>query len=90
MITDSARPQLAGKTRLKWDEVRKKNLLLYPEGVLVLNQTAHDILVLCDGQRTVAEILASLGRQYPGAAIDADVKTILQQLVEKNLVKIAE
>ncbi len=42
-LADTARPRLAGKARLKWDAVREKHLLLYPEGVLVLNPTAHDV-----------------------------------------------
>ena len=35
---DTVRPRLADKARLKWDAVREKHLLLYPEGVLVLNR----------------------------------------------------
>jgi pyrroloquinoline quinone biosynthesis protein D len=36
-LADTAKPRLAAKARLKWDAVREKHLLLYPEGVLVLN-----------------------------------------------------
>lgn len=89
-IADTARPQLADKARLKWDAVRQKNLLLFPEGVLVLNGTAHDVLALCDGQRDVAEIVKNLREQYKADGIDGDVKEILRRLVGKNLVKIAD
>jgi pyrroloquinoline quinone biosynthesis protein D len=87
-IADTTKPRLADKARLKWDAVRKKNLLLFPEGVLVLNKTAHDVLALCDGQRSVAEIVKSLATQYAiGAnAIEGDVKEILQKLAEKGFV----
>ena len=50
-VADTSKPHLADKARLKWDAVREKHLLLFPEGVLVLNKTAHDVLALCDGQR---------------------------------------
>ncbi len=91
-LADTARPRLAGKARLKWDAVREKHLLLYPEGVLVLNQTAHDVLALCDGQRAVADIVHALATQHASVAeaIDADVKEILQRLVEKSFVTFIE
>ena len=87
-LADTARPHLADKARLKWDAVREKHLLLYPEGVLVLNQTAHDVLALCDGQRAVAEIVKVLTTQHASdaKAIDGDVKEILQRLAEKSFV----
>jgi pyrroloquinoline quinone biosynthesis protein D len=88
-LADNARPQLADKARLKWDAVRKKYLLLFPEGVLVLNNTAHDVLALCDGSRDIAEIVKNLRELYHADGIDGDVKEILRRLVEKNLVKLA-
>ena len=63
-VADTSRPHLADKARLKWDAVREKHLLLYPEGVLVLNQTAHDVLALCDGRRAVADIVNALAAQH--------------------------
>ena len=85
---DTSKPRLAAKARLKWDAVRQKHLLLYPEGVLVLNQTAHDVLALCDGGRNVAEITGALAAQYStdAKAIEGDVKEILQRLAEKSFV----
>jgi pyrroloquinoline quinone biosynthesis protein D len=85
-IADTARPRLAAKARLKWDAVRTKHLLLFPEGVLVLNPTAQAVLTLCDGGRTVADIIKSLATQYASAAIDGDVRDILQRLADKGLV----
>ncbi len=86
-VANTTKPSLANKSRLKWDAVREKHLLLYPEGVLVLNKTAHDVLALCDGRRDVGEIVRILGQQYQNDAIDADVKEILGRLVEKKLVR---
>jgi pyrroloquinoline quinone biosynthesis protein D len=85
-IADTARPRLAAKARLKWDAVREKHLLLFPEGVLVLNPAAQAVLALCDGGRTVAEIIQSLAAQYASAAIDGDVRNILRRLTDKGLV----
>jgi pyrroloquinoline quinone biosynthesis protein D len=87
-IADNSKPCLADKARLKWDAVREKHLLLFPEGVLVLNNTAHDVIALCNGQRAVAEIVKALATQYAVDAnmIDADVKEILQKLAQKKFV----
>ena len=87
-IPDTAKPRLAGKARLKWDATREKNLLLFPEGVLILNPTAHAVLVLCDGERDINGISKILGEQYHAEGIQKDVKDILQRLVEKRLVEV--
>ena len=55
ILADSI-PRLAAKARLKFDKVREKHLLLLPEKVVVLNETAASILTLCDGIRTVHTI----------------------------------
>jgi pyrroloquinoline quinone biosynthesis protein D len=89
-LPDTAKPRLAAKVRLKWDEVRQKPLLLFPEGVLVLNPTANEIISLCDGQRTVAEIVKTLGEKFRSDTIDTDVKELLAKLVAKSFIIIAD
>jgi pyrroloquinoline quinone biosynthesis protein D len=89
-LPDTARPRLATKVRLKWDEVRQKPLLLFPEGLLVLNPTAHEIVGLCDGERTVAEIVKTLGEKFKSDTIDRDVKDLLAKLIGKSFVVITE
>jgi pyrroloquinoline quinone biosynthesis protein D len=87
-LSDTAKPRLAAKVRLKWDEVRHKPLLLFPEGVLVLNPTANEIVLLCDGQRTVAEIVKTLGEKFRCDTIDADVRELLLRLAAKKFLVI--
>ena len=84
-ISDTAKPRPAAKVRLKWDEVRQKPLLLFPEGVLVLNPTANEVVTLCDGQRTVAEIVKILSEKFSNDALDGDVKELLSRLAGKGL-----
>ncbi|HEY1661594.1 MAG TPA: pyrroloquinoline quinone biosynthesis peptide chaperone PqqD [Verrucomicrobiae bacterium] len=85
-IPAAEKPRLAPKARLKWDAVREKHLLLFPEGVLVLNPTAHAVLALCDGQRNITEIAKLLQEQYQADNLETDVKEILLRLKEKRLV----
>jgi pyrroloquinoline quinone biosynthesis protein D len=89
-LPDLARPRLAAKVRLKWDEVRQKPMLLFPEGVLVLNPTAHEVVALCDGRRTIAEIVKTLGEKFHSDTIDQDVKELLAKLMGKSFITLAD
>ena len=81
-----ARPRLALGVRLRFDSVRDQHVLLYPEGALALNPTAAEVLELCDGERTLVEIVGVLSARYDGAALDDDVGTLLAAIAERGLV----
>ena len=61
------RPRLVTGARLQYDEVREEHMLLVPEGVVRLNPTAVAVLELCDGERSVDEIVSTLSARYEGA-----------------------
>ncbi len=63
-----SRPRLARKVRLQWNAPRNQTLLLYPEGALALNPTAHAVLELCDGDRTLGDIVRELASRFDGSA----------------------
>lgn len=52
-----------------------------------LNETGALVWELCNGQRTVAEIISILSRIYPETAdqIEADVKDVVIKLVENKI-----
>jgi pyrroloquinoline quinone biosynthesis protein D len=79
-------PRVAPKARLHWDEVRERHVLLYPEGLVTLNETAAAILQLCDGDRPVEQIVATLKLRYRAEGIERDVAALLQGLAAKGLV----
>ena len=81
-----ARPRLAPGARLRRDEVRGRTVVLVPEGALALNATAAAVLELCDGTRTVAEIVAALAERYTGGEIAADVEELLARLAARRVV----
>jgi len=88
-IPDAARLQLAKGVRLQTDSATGKSVLLYPEGIVELNDTAHEILSRCDG-RTLGDIVAVLAEQYdadPGA-LAADVRETLADLHRRKLVEV--
>jgi pyrroloquinoline quinone biosynthesis protein D len=80
------RPALALGVRLHWDRVRERNVLLFPEGALTLNQTAVDVLELCDGRRSVKDIAAVLSARYSGADVQDDVQDLLRAIADRGLV----
>jgi pyrroloquinoline quinone biosynthesis protein D len=80
------RPRLADGARLQYDDVRDEHLLLVPEGAVRLNQTAADVLELCDGARSVDEIAAELSGRYAGADVTDDVRELLGGMGARGLV----
>jgi pyrroloquinoline quinone biosynthesis protein D len=62
-------------------------VLLTPETVILLNDTGAAILELCDGQRTVAEILAELRARYDRVA-DDEVRLFLSDLLARRRMEV--
>jgi len=86
-LTAASVPALWRLARLQFDPVRKQRVLLYPEGVVLLNETGAAILDLCDGSRSIADIAAVLGERYH-VDVTADVIEYLSGLVERELVRV--
>ena len=70
-IPDDARPRLAPHYMFRWEASQDAHILLYPEGLIKLNPSAGEILKRCDGQASVAHIIAELQAAFEGA--DADI-----------------
>jgi pyrroloquinoline quinone biosynthesis protein D len=80
------RPRLVDGARLQYDDVREEHLLLIPEGAVRLNETAAQVLELCDGERSLEEIATTLSLRYSGADVGDDVREMLGGLRENGLV----
>lgn len=87
MLTSASVPALWRLARLEFDPVRGQRVLLYPEGVVLLNDTGAAILDLCDGRRSIADIAATLGERYH-CDVTGDVIEYLSGLVEQQLVRV--
>ena len=86
MTTHDSSPPRHGRATLQFDEVREEHLLLVPEGVVRLNATAAEVLELCDGERSLDDIVGALGQRYDGADLGDDVRGLVQAMAEKGLV----
>jgi pyrroloquinoline quinone biosynthesis protein D len=80
------RPRLVTGARLRYDEVREEHVLLIPEGAVRLNPTAAEVLELCDGERSLDDIVGALSARYQGADVRADVLELVDALTQKGLV----
>ncbi len=63
--------------------------MLFPEGMIRVQETGNDILELCDGKRTLQEIAATLAVRYVAAdpaKIVEDVSSFLEALQQKRIV----
>ena len=85
-VVADATPRLHPKARLTRDDVRQRDVLLYPEGLVTLNPTGVEILKLCDGNRSLADIVATLEHRYGTTGLTADVGAFLEGLAAKGLV----
>lgn len=83
----AARPRLRGPARLKYDKTRETDQLLLPERVVNLNATAAAILKLCDGKRTVSEIVEELEASYGQTGLEGDVLEFLLLAADRGWVE---
>jgi coenzyme PQQ biosynthesis protein PqqD len=87
---DGARPRLARGVRLQIDRTTGRGVLVFPEGIFELNETAQAILTRCKGD-SLAEIAGDLAREYDidVATILTDVRETLAHLQQRRLIEIA-
>jgi pyrroloquinoline quinone biosynthesis protein D len=79
------RPRLVTGARLRYDEVREEHLLLVPEGAVRLNPTAAEVLELCDGERSLDEIVAVLTQRYNSAEVGDDVRGLVDAMAQRGV-----
>ena len=85
-VSEASRPVLPRHARLKFDETRQVWVILAPERVLAPDEIAVEVLKLCDGVRSVAEMVDELAAKYTAdrADISTDVVAMLQDLADKG------
>ena len=78
MIDPHARPQVATMYRLQFEPAQDGWVLLYPEGMVKLNQSAGEIIQRCDGLRDVAAIVADLETAFSTTGLAPDVLAFIE------------
>jgi pyrroloquinoline quinone biosynthesis protein D len=83
-LASLARPKLGRPFRMQWEEAQQCHVLLYPEGMVRLNQSAGEIMKRCDGVRTVDEITADLERSFSATGLRKDVDAFIDMALTKG------
>jgi pyrroloquinoline quinone biosynthesis protein D len=81
-------PRVSKRFRLQWEEAQQAWVLLYPEGMVKLNQSAGEILRRCDGVRSVAAVVADLEQAFATTGLEADVVAFLELARKQQWVEV--
>jgi pyrroloquinoline quinone biosynthesis protein D len=71
-------PRIGPGFRLQWEPAQDSHVLLYPEGMVKLNQSAAEIMKRCDGQHSIAEIVAELETAFATTGLQRDVLSFIE------------
>jgi pyrroloquinoline quinone biosynthesis protein D len=72
----------------RWEEPQQSHVLLYPEGIVKLNETAASILERCTDGRSIATVAAELSYLYSGANLSKEVLKFLEVAHAKGWVRV--
>ena len=90
IATPQAKPSLPKHIKMRHDVGRGRWVLLAPERVFEPDETAIEILKLCDGDRSVHDIAIQLAKAYsaPLAEIEGDIVQMVQDLADKGVLRL--
>ena len=63
--------------RVQWEEVQNCYVVLYPEGMVKLSQSAGEIMKRIDGEKSVIDIIDDISSAFDGADVKEDVMKFL-------------
>jgi pyrroloquinoline quinone biosynthesis protein D len=73
--------------RLQWEEAQQKYVILYPEGMVELNQSSAEILKCCDGTRNLAQIVSELEEKFATTGLTKDITAFLKVALNNGWVQ---
>jgi len=73
--------------RLQWEEAQQKDVILYPEGMVELNQSSAEILKMCDGTRKPDQIIADLEQKFATTGLVNDITAFLEVALKNGWIQ---
>ncbi|MDO9424282.1 MAG: pyrroloquinoline quinone biosynthesis peptide chaperone PqqD [Methylobacter sp.] len=73
--------------RLQWEEAQQKDVILYPEGMVELNQSSAEILKMCDGARKLDQIIADLEQKFATTGLTNDITAFLEVALKNGWIQ---
>jgi len=74
----STRPRIGAGFRLQWEPAQSCHVLLYPEGMVKLNGSAGEIMVRCDGERSIEAIVGELETAFNASGLAPEVLSFVE------------
>jgi pyrroloquinoline quinone biosynthesis protein D len=81
------RPRLNKLFRLQWEPAQQAHVLLYPEGMVKLNQSAAEILKRCDGTHTVDQLIVEIEQAFDEKNLRDPIVGMLNAAFEKDWIR---
>ncbi len=88
MIELTVKPKLSRLFRMQYEEAQQAYVLLYPEGMVKLNQSASEILKRCDGERDVQAVIADIEQTFNATGLEKDVTGFLEIALERGWISV--
>lgn len=86
----SKKPTWRQGYRYQYEPAQKGHVLLYPEGMIKLNESAALIGGLIDGERSVAAIIGELEQQFPGVPeLGEDIEQFMEVARAEHWIELA-
>ena len=88
IIGEGSVPSFGAHMKLRFNEQRRKWVIQAPEKVFEPDETAVEILKMCDGKTSVGGIVDALAAKFaaPREVIGKDVTEMLQGLSDKGVI----
>ena len=83
-------PSLSKLYRLQWEKAQDAYVLLYPEGMVKLNESAGEILSRVDGIKSISSITDELEKKFGVSNLTGDVVSFVELAVQQGWLSLDE
>jgi len=83
-VSTSTKLAIGHGVRLQWEPAQNAHVLLYPEGMVKLNTSAGEIMSRCDGERTLAEVVADLEKAFDATELSGEVTAFVSLALQNK------
>ena len=73
--------------QLQFEDKQDCFVLLYPEGMVQLNQSAGEIMNLCDGKNSCMNIVQQLEEKFQTTGLEAQVIDFLKEALDRSWIE---
>jgi pyrroloquinoline quinone biosynthesis protein D len=87
MVPDNSIFKISKLFRLQWEPAQKAHVLLYPEGMVKLNDSAGEIMSRIDGKKTLKQIVTEIETSFSTEGIGDDVVSFIEIALNQGWIK---